>query len=214
MLEPLHEQLERGPETLREISFVKPLAVTLGEARDWCRQYEASQDVNDLNQAWDLYHQVFRRIGRQLPQMTNLPLAYCSPKLLERRDLDLAVPGTYLSGQRSCGSCRSTPTLVSSIRSSAPGRLNMTGSDGNPYTFLLKGHEDIRQDERVMQLFGLCNTLLANDSECYKRHLNIQRYPAIPLSQNSWSVGLGAEQRHSPPADPRLPRESQDLTQH
>jgi FKBP12-rapamycin complex-associated protein len=40
-----------------------------------------------------------------------------------------------------------------------------------------------------MQLFGLCNTLLANDSECYKRHLNIQRYPAIPLSQNSGLLG-------------------------
>ncbi len=40
-----------------------------------------------------------------------------------------------------------------------------------------------------MQLFGLCNTLLANDTECYKRHLNIQRYPAIPLSQNSGLLG-------------------------
>jgi hypothetical protein len=28
------------------------------------------------------------------------------------------------------------------------------------YTFLLKGHEDLRQDERVMQLFGLVNELL------------------------------------------------------
>ena len=40
-----------------------------------------------------------------------------------------------------------------------------------------------------MQLFGLCNTLLAHDSECYKRHLGIQRYPAIPLSQNSGLLG-------------------------
>ena len=30
----------------------------------------------------------------------------------------------------------------------------MTGSDGRNYGFLLKGHEDLRQDERVMQLFG------------------------------------------------------------
>lgn len=37
--------------------------------------------------------------------------------------------------------------------------------------FLLKGHEDLRQDERVMQLFGLVNTLLANDSVTFKRHL-------------------------------------------
>ena len=32
------------------------------------------------------------------------------------------------------------------------------GSDGREYVFLLKGHEDLRQDERVMQLFGLVDT--------------------------------------------------------
>jgi FKBP12-rapamycin complex-associated protein len=31
-----------------------------------------------------------------------------------------------------------------------PRRLSMTGDDGREYVFLLKGHEDIRQDERVM----------------------------------------------------------------
>jgi FKBP12-rapamycin complex-associated protein len=70
-----------------------------------------------------------------------------------------------------------------------PRKLSLNGSDGTAYAFLLKGHEDIRQDERVMQLFGLCNTLLTSDSESYKRHLNIQRYPAIPLSQNSGLLG-------------------------
>ncbi|KMU90022.1 phosphatidylinositol 3-kinase tor2 [Coccidioides immitis H538.4] len=63
------------------------------------------------------------------------------------------------------------------------------GSDGNSYMYALKGHEDIRQDERVMQLFGLVNTLLEKDSECFKRHLTIQRFPAIPLSQNSGLIG-------------------------
>jgi serine/threonine-protein kinase mTOR len=40
-----------------------------------------------------------------------------------------------------------------------------------------------------MQLFGLVNTLLKNDSESFKRHLTIQRFPAIPLSQNSGLIG-------------------------
>ncbi|KAH8902209.1 phosphatidylinositol 3-kinase tor2 [Coniochaeta sp. PMI_546] len=188
-LEPLHELLDKGPETLREISFHQTFGRDLSEARDWCRQYEISQDVTDLNQAWDLYYQVFRRISRQLPQMTSLELTYCSPKLLAARDLELAVPGTYRSGQEVVRimSFDGNFTVISSKQ--RPRKLDIMGSDGIPYTFLLKGHEDIRQDERVMQLFGLCNTLLANDSECYKRHLNIQRYPAIPLSQNSGLLG-------------------------
>lgn len=188
-LGPLHEQLERGPETLREISFAQTFGRDLTEAREWCRQYETSHDVSDLNQAWDLYYQVFRRIGRQLPQMTSLELAYCSPKLLAAKNLDLAVPGTYRSGAPIVRiiSFDSTFSVINSKQ--RPRKLSINGGDGISYAFLLKGHEDIRQDERVMQLFGLCNTLLANDSECYKRHLGIQRYPAIPLSQNSGLLG-------------------------
>ncbi|KAI1329513.1 TOR kinase [Xylariaceae sp. FL0255] len=189
LLSPLHEQLERGPETLREISFAQTFGRDLTEAREWCRQYETSRDVTDITTAWDLYYQVFRRIGRQLPQMTSLDLTYCSPKLLNAKNLDLAVPGTYRSG-KPIVRILSFETTLSVINSKQrPRKMNTAGSDGVTYAFLLKGHEDIRQDERVMQLFGLCNTLLSNDSECYKRHLNIQRFPAIPLSQNSGLLG-------------------------
>ena len=54
-----------------------------------------SANIRDLNQAWDLYYHVFRRISRQLPQLTQLELQYVSPKLLMCRDLELAVPGSY-----------------------------------------------------------------------------------------------------------------------
>lgn len=46
------------------------------------------------------------------------------------------------------------------------------------------GHEDLRQDERVMQLFGLVNTILANSFETSRDNLAIQRYAVIPLSHN------------------------------
>lgn len=55
--------------------------------------------------------------------------------------------------------------------------------------FLLKGHEDLRQDERVMQLFGLVNTLLMKDPDTFRRNLTIQRYAVIPLSTNSGLIG-------------------------
>lgn len=45
------------------------------------------------------------------------------------------------------------------------------GSNGHEFVFLLKGHEDLRQDERVMQLFGLVNTLLANDPTSLRKNL-------------------------------------------
>lgn len=81
------------------------------------------------------------------------------------------------------------PTFSVIASKQRPRKLTMKGSDGSSYQYALKGHEDIRQDERVMQLFGLVNTLLSVDSECFKRHLNIQQYPVIPLSQNSGLLG-------------------------
>ncbi|KAF2425315.1 FAT-domain-containing protein [Tothia fuscella] len=184
-LTPLHVMLDKGPETLREISFIQSFGRELQEARDWCQTYRSTREIGDLNQAWDLYYQVFRKIARQLPSLMTLEMQYVSPKLKTLSGLELAVPGTYESGKPVI-SIASFDPVASVIQSKQrPRRLKIIGSDGLDHTYLLKGHEDIRQDERVMQLFGLCNTLLSNDNECRKRHLNIQKYSAIPLSTQS-----------------------------
>lgn len=161
----------------------------LGDARTWCNRYRDSNEVGDLNQAWDLYYNVFRRIARQLPHLMTLDLTYVSPKLKEARNLDLAVPGTYQSGKPIIRILSFDHVFTVIPSKQRPRKMTLRGSDGTAYTYALKGHEDIRQDERVMQLFGLVNTLLNNDSESFKRHLNIQPFPAIPLSQNSGLLG-------------------------
>ncbi|EME41618.1 hypothetical protein DOTSEDRAFT_73886 [Dothistroma septosporum NZE10] len=188
-LEPLHEMLRKGPETLREISFIQSFGRDLNEARDWCEAYKSTNEIGDLNQAWDLYYGVFKRIARQLPQLMSLELQYVSPELKNAHDLSLAIPGTYQSGKPviSIQSFDPVATVISSKQ--RPRKLTMVGSDGVKYDFIIKGHEDIRQDERVMQLFGLVNTLLSTDPECLKRHLNIQRYAAIPLSTQAGLLG-------------------------
>ncbi|KAG8882733.1 phosphatidylinositol kinase- protein kinase tor1 [Tulasnella sp. 332] len=53
----------------------------------------------------------------------------------------------------------------------------------------IRGHDDLRQDERVMQLFGLVNKLLARDANSSKRHLYIQRCSIIPLAPNVGLIG-------------------------
>merc|ERR1739838_297485 len=52
-----------------------------------------------------------------------------------------------------------------------------------------KGHEDLRQDERIMQLFGLINTLLSRDSNSNRKNLSIQKLSVVPLSMNSGLIG-------------------------
>jgi FKBP12-rapamycin complex-associated protein len=174
---------------LREISFVQTFGRELTEAKQWCDTFRRTGELGDINQAWDLYYAVFKRISRQLPQLMTLDLKYISPQLKDARDLELAVPGTYQSG-KPVVRIVSFDKMFNVIQSKQrPRKMALKGSDGQSYSYLLKGHEDIRQDERVMQLFGLVNTLLTNDTESFKRHLNIQRYSVIPLSQNSGLLG-------------------------
>lgn len=188
-LAPLHDLLDKGAETLREVSFAQAFGRDLAEAKHYCLLYRETEEIGDLNQAWDLYYTVFRKIARQLPQLSTLDLKYVSPRLKDAVNLDLAVPGTYQSGKPVIRIMSFDPILHVLQTKKRPRRMTLKGSDGNSYMYALKGHEDIRQDERVMQLFGLVNTLLDNDSESFKRHLSVQRFPAIPLSQNSGLLG-------------------------
>ncbi|KAL3475819.1 armadillo-type protein [Aspergillus californicus] len=188
-LAPLHEMLDKGAETLREVSFAQAFGRDLAEAKHYCLLYRETEEIGDLNQAWDLYYTVFRKISRQLPQLSTLDLKYVSPKLKDCSGLDLAVLGTYQSGRPIICIVSFDPILHVLQTKKRPRRMTLKGNDGNSYMYALKGHEDIRQDERVMQLFGLVNTLLDNDSESFKRHLSVQRFPAIPLSQNSGIIG-------------------------
>ncbi|KAH8096050.1 phosphatidylinositol kinase [Aureococcus anophagefferens] len=167
-----------------------------------------------LNQAWDLYYTgqhkratfptskapisaifhsyytVFRRVNKQLPQLTTLELRYVSPALLGARSLDLAVPGTYRVDGAGARIARFSPSVHVITSKQRPRRLAMKGEDGREYGFLLKGHEDLRQDERAMQLFGLANALLAKDRRTREHgHLSIQRYAVTPLSHNCGVVG-------------------------
>ncbi len=264
VLLPLHEMMEQGPETLREVAFYNAFVKDLDEAKVQILLYKENGNMLHMDQAWELYYQVFRRINKQLQQLTTLELQYVSESLMRAKNLDLAVPGTsfnfdwteeeededgenanpfndgnnistgidrhddrsnnnnndtwgssFSAAQQSSNEsalireqlagqyyrrnnrysrrgiriqyfARSVQVISSKQR---PRKLSMRGSDGKDYVFLLKGHEDLRQDERVMQLFGLVNALLANDRDTRKRDLAIRRYSAIPLSHNVGIVG-------------------------
>ena len=142
-----------------------------------------------MNQAWDIYLVVFRKISAKQRDVEYYELRNIAPKLLEADNLEVAVPGTFKSDRKIVKISKFAPVLPVLSSKQHPRKMQIMGSDGREYMFLLKGHEDIRQDERVMQLFGLVNTLLAIDPKTNKKDLNIRRYPIIPLSQNSGLIG-------------------------
>ncbi|XP_022972503.1 serine/threonine-protein kinase TOR [Cucurbita maxima] len=193
VLEPLHEMLEEGAmknnTTIKERAFIEAYRRELLEAYECCMKYKKTGKDAELTQAWDLYYHVFRRIDKQLQSLTTLDLQSVSPELLECRNLELAVPGTYRAESPVVTIASFATQLVVITSKQRPRKLTIHGSDGEDYAFLLKGHEDLRQDERVMQLFGLVNTLLDNSRKTAEKDLSIQRYDVIPLSPNSGLIG-------------------------
>ncbi len=110
-LAPLHEMMQKGPHTVREEDFERTFGRELQQAHEWCKKYQVSKREQDLNQAWDLYYQVFRRVSKQLQQLTRHELRNVSPRLLEARNLELAVPGTYQPGHPIVAIASFSPTI-------------------------------------------------------------------------------------------------------
>ncbi|PSS02733.1 Serine/threonine-protein kinase [Actinidia chinensis var. chinensis] len=193
VLEPLHEMLDEGAmgnnTTIKERAFIQAYHHELLEAYECCMKYKKTGKDAELTQAWDLYYHVFRRIDKQLQSLTTLDLQSVSPELLECRNLELAVPGTYRADSPVVTIASFAPQLEVITSKQRPRKLTIHGNNGEDYAFLLKGHEDLRQDERVMQLFGLVNTLLENSRKTEDKDLSIQRYAVIPLSPNSGLIG-------------------------
>eukprot|EP01033_Poteriospumella_lacustris_P010144 gene10144-7234_t len=217
MLEPLHEAVEKGPATLREAAFIDTYKFELHQAWECLQMYRRTMEerrqviptglrqqplppkhhqgqgpvIDDqyIQQAWELYYSVFKRINGQINTIHSLDLQSTSPALFAANDLDIGVPGTYqVNG--SAVRIKSFNPVVMIIRSKQrPRKIRIMGEDGQEYVFLLKGHEDLRQDERAMQLFGLVNALLYHDRRTgvNSEDLQIQRYCVMPLSP---SVGL------------------------
>ncbi|KAJ1725977.1 phosphatidylinositol kinase- protein kinase tor1, partial [Coemansia biformis] len=193
VLRTMHKRT-RNPETLREYHFVQMFGSELATAEALLVQYFAADAAHRnetlVQQAWDTYYLLFRRIDKLFPGPTTLTLKDTAPALLKCRDMQLAMPGTYDPDRALVTISSFDPVIYVYGTKQRPRRMYVYGSDGVKYTFLLKGREDLRQDERVMQLFGLINSLLARDTETSRRSLTIERFPVIPLSSNSGLIGF------------------------
>ncbi|KAF7276278.1 hypothetical protein GWI33_010710, partial [Rhynchophorus ferrugineus] len=64
-----------------------------------------------------------------------------------------------------------------------PVKIIMIGNNGKPYPFLIKSGEDIRQDQRIQQLFKLMNSIFSSEHKRYR----LLTYEVIPLRS---SLGL------------------------
>ena len=99
-LAPYHKIMEAQPETMNEISFYQGYASDLQEAESWTKRFIITNNQSDMNQSWDLYLSVFRRISVKQKEVQFYEIKNVAPKLLESENLDIAVPGTFKSDRK------------------------------------------------------------------------------------------------------------------
>ena len=200
-LDPLYSQLD-NPKTKDEKLFQKTLGPQLRRVRKLIHNTQESEisaegqnlptsqipasEEESLSEAWTILRKIHQRIierSQTLPK--KVPLEDYSP-LLSQRAFCLPVPGTYSS--------RGPTILFSGFHKDLqiipskqkPRQVTLLGMDGYEYKFLLKGNEDLRMDERVMQLFALLNSFFVVSPQL-PTGLSISTYSVMPLSEN---VGL------------------------
>jgi len=143
-----------------------------------------------------------KKIGMELKNSKKssdkMPLTRFSPMLHNfEGNLDpgaLVVPGQHLTlspvrCENDAPKLSSCDPEISVLSSKArPKRLKMRGSDGKEYVWLVKGGEDLRQDERLQQMFSSINHTLSADVKCSQRRLNLVTYAVIPVSKRTGLV--------------------------
>eukprot|EP00917_Polyrhabdina_sp_WS-2016_P002266 GHVP01004900.1.p1 GENE.GHVP01004900.1~~GHVP01004900.1.p1 ORF type:complete len:1418 (+),score=212.50 GHVP01004900.1:5726-9979(+) len=163
------------PETFNELSFQQKYANELHNCKNLLLKYKASSYVSDLHACWQGLTRVYHLMDTNLSQVTKYQLNDLSPVLANMKNTPLSVPGYFKLGSKA-------PTIVSFsqevvvIQSKArPRKIQIITSDGNPKSFLLKGKEDLKQAERVVQVLKLIQSLL-------KHIVDIPTFSVVPLS--------------------------------
>ncbi|KAH9253554.1 hypothetical protein BASA81_008390 [Batrachochytrium salamandrivorans] len=182
--------------TMHERHFLNAFGSNLERAAKLMMLYEERQEYKLPNgqkssharDAWIIYRQTFQDLGsKYLPTLSQLNLEDISPKLLSMKELELCVPGVLRANEAEDQiKIRSFGHRVKVFKTKQrPRRIALLGNQGLTYRYLLKGREDLRQDERAMQLFSLVNVLLSKT----KRKLSIHSYVVIPLSEDVGLIG-------------------------
>ncbi|OHT13665.1 PIKK family atypical protein kinase [Tritrichomonas foetus] len=121
-------------------------------------------------------------LTEELKNIRTIQMSAISPELFRRSDFLLSVFGTYKPFKPVNRIEYFVGQFKVYMSKQQPKDVVVKGSDGKFYQYLLKGHEDLRLDERIMQFFRLINSLLSKES-CFEGN-SIQTICVIPLSHS------------------------------
>ena len=211
----LHEKMRKQPNSMYEMNFYQNFYAELKEAEENLLLYEKFKKPEYIRTSWELYHNMYKKMDELYKSFQIISLKYISPQLFNFKNSNIVIPSAYSSNfqtlffvesdlakkfkrKENLDFTKINPiiyidkignTLSLFNTKQHPRKMTMIGTDNKEYMFLLKGHEDLRQDERVMQLFDLVNIIFANDNATANKKLFIDTYTIFPISHNGGLIG-------------------------
>ena len=204
----MHKKMNKTPESLYEINFYQLYGAQLKQAEKKINKFLVRQNLNYLKEVWEIYQAIYQSINENYPNLQTISLQYVSSKLFNFKESNIIMP-TFLESYINNVYENNLPLNSMELKQNFkkvtikqidkylyvieskqhPRKIIMLGSNNKQYIYLLKGNADLRQDERVIQIFNLVNLILAKENITSNTNLFITVYSVIPLSNNSGLIG-------------------------
>jgi len=177
IIESFYNEINNEPQNNHERWFHQNYKEILEDAIDNLK--DTSNE--SFQKAWEPFNSLYKEIAKEVQKNRRILLADVSPYLANIKESQIPLPGIYNKNeivyiQHFDDYVYALPTKTK------PKRINLYGSDGNVYTYLLKGLEDLHLDERIMQLLSCTNNILKGNKKSNSRHLQARYYSVVPLS--------------------------------
>ncbi|KAG3218229.1 hypothetical protein PC129_g10970 [Phytophthora cactorum] len=188
--------------TPHERKFLKEYGGVIEKAmenfRDCCVSESRVNTASMKNpeELWQPFAELLKSLMNATGRRELLPLHEISPAMASTsRQLTLTnMPGVVVgktAGQVEPITIHRVDASVAVLRTKTkPKSLELIGSNGKTYKYLLKAREDLRLDERIMQYLRVTNEFLRADDAAAARDLSAQSYSVIPLSRNAGLIQM------------------------
>ncbi|XP_068658136.1 uncharacterized protein [Aristolochia californica] len=182
----------RKPETAHEIWFQKEYGEQLKSAIVAFKTPPAL--FESLEEVWHPFDVIAASLANH-QRKSSVALSEVAPRLALLSSSDVPVPGLEkqisvpdlsgdaqadLQGLITISSFCDQVTILST--KTKPKKLVIIGSNGEKYTYLLKGREDLRLDARIMQLLQAINGCLHSCHGTHSNSVSIRNYSVTPIS--------------------------------
>uniref|UniRef100_I1PF98 non-specific serine/threonine protein kinase n=1 Tax=Oryza glaberrima TaxID=4538 RepID=I1PF98_ORYGL len=180
----------REPKTSHEVWFHKEYNAQLKSAITALKTPPGSPSA--LGEIWRPFDSIAASLATHL-RKSCISLSEIAPQLAALSTSNIPMPGfekqIFSSSESSFADSHGTITISSFCKEvtvlstkTRPKKLVLQGSDGQKYTYLLKGREDLRLDSRIMQLLEAINSFFYSSSDTRSRNMAIRFYSVTPIS--------------------------------